>query len=129
MPFSRGRVLLVDDEAAAIVGLTALLELEDLDVYSATTIADAKKLLDSMEFDVVVSDYQMPNGTGLDVLRHMRQRTGKSVGLIWTGRADLAAVRPNASAESFRVIPKSDAPDLLVNVIRQSIALARLRSS
>jgi DNA-binding NtrC family response regulator len=119
---------LVDDEAAALAGLAALLE-DEHEVYCSGSIASARALLDAIEFDVVVSDYQLPNGSGFDVLRYMRNKSAKTIGLIWTGRADLASARENASTESFRVIPKGDAPDLLLNVVRQSVALAKLRTS
>ncbi len=123
---TRGRVLLVDDDHNALAGLEALLE-DEFDVVATDGIPGARTLLDRQIFDVVVSDYQLPGGTGLDVLRYARERLAKVIGIVWTGRADLAYAR--AQAESFRVIPKSEAPDLLLLAVRQSVALVLLRSS
>lgn len=116
----------MDDDAGALAGLEALLE-EEFNVATADTIAAARAILLKRQFEVVVCDYHLPGGTGLEVLRFARERWPKVIGMVWTGRADLAGAR--AQAESFRVIPKSEAPDLLLGAVRQAVTLALLRTS
>ena len=122
----RGRILLVDDDKSAMAGLEALLG-DDFEIVTADGIADAHARLAERSYDVIVCGYQLPGGTGLDVLRHASERDPRVIGIVWTGRADLVTAR--AEAESFRVIPKTDVPDLILQVVRQSMALARLRAS
>lgn len=117
---------MVDDDAGALAGLEALLE-DEFDVVATDGIPSARKLLLKDRFDVVVCDYHLPGGTGLEVLRFARERWPRVIGMVWTGRADLAGAR--AQAESFRVIPKSEAPDLLLGAVRQATTLALLRAS
>lgn len=122
----RGRLLVVDDEAAALAGIVALFE-DELDVFAVGSIAEAHSAMDVVEFDVVVTDYQMPGGTGLDVIQRAGERLPNAVCILYTGREDLA--RAKAQASGWRVISKSAGPDLLLSAVRQAVTLSRLRSS
>jgi DNA-binding NarL/FixJ family response regulator len=77
------RVLLVDDHELIRGGLTAVLDLEaDLEVVGAAeSVADAVARYDELVPDVVVTDLQLPDGTGLDIVRALRKRSAE-VGLI-----------------------------------------------
>jgi DNA-binding NarL/FixJ family response regulator len=77
------RVLLVDDHELIRNGLAAVIDLEaDLDlVGTAGTVAQALAAVDLMRPDVVVADLQLPDGTGLDIVRTVR-RTSDAIGLV-----------------------------------------------
>lgn len=67
-------VLLVDDHDLIRDGLTAVFSVEpDMEVVgTAATVADALALYDEHHPQVVVTDLQLQDGTGLDVIRHVR---------------------------------------------------------
>jgi DNA-binding NarL/FixJ family response regulator len=77
------RVLLVDDHELIRSGLAAVIDLEtDLDVVgTAGTVAEALTAVDELRPDVVVADLQLPDGTGLDIIRAIR-RTSDTTGLV-----------------------------------------------
>ena len=60
-------VLAVDDEAVSRLVLVRMLHGLELTVTEATDAPEAIDLLRTGGFDLVVSDYQMPNGTGLEL--------------------------------------------------------------
>ncbi len=62
-------VLIVDDHAMVRDGLVAVLDAEDdlAVVGSAGDVAAAGTLLAELRPDVLVTDYQLPDGTGLDL--------------------------------------------------------------
>ncbi|HWJ10069.1 MAG TPA: response regulator transcription factor [Nocardioides sp.] len=76
-------VLLVDDHELIRNGLGAVLDLEpDLEVVAtAGSVAEGIQRYHQMTPDVVVTDLQMQDGTGLDVVRTLRKESDK-VGLI-----------------------------------------------
>ena len=76
-------VLLADDHELIRSGLAAVVDLEpDLEVVAtAGTVADAMAAYADLAPDVVVADLQLPDGTGLDIVRAVR-RTGSSTGLV-----------------------------------------------
>ena len=77
------RVLLVDDHELIRNGLAAVIDLEsDLDlVGTAGTVAEALAAVAELRPDVVVADLQLPDGTGLDIVRAVR-RSGDATGLV-----------------------------------------------
>ncbi|MGY2704084.1 response regulator [Nocardioides sp. HB32] len=76
-------VLLVDDHELIRNGLAAVLDLEpDLDVLgTAGTVAEALAAYEDLRPGVVITDLQLPDGTGLDIVRAVR-RTDLATGLV-----------------------------------------------
>ncbi len=76
-------VLLIDDHELIRNGLGAVLDLEpDLQVIAtAGSVAEGIQRYHEFSPDVVVTDLQMQDGTGLDVVRTLRKENDK-VGLI-----------------------------------------------
>lgn len=76
-------VLLVDDHDLIRDGLTAVFSVEpDMEVVGvAATVAEAVDLYDEHHPHVVVTDLQLQDGTGLDVIRHVRADSA-DVGLV-----------------------------------------------
>ena len=59
------RCLLVDDEPGIREGLAALLRLRGHEVHTAADLAQASALASSHEFDLVLTDWRLPDGTAL----------------------------------------------------------------
>lgn len=87
-------VLLVEDEKFA-VKLESMV-LKQIGITQVTVAEDgesAMKLLDQQQFDVVLSDWNLPGASGLDVLRHMRGRRSTIPFVMLTGNKGLEAVQ------------------------------------
>jgi DNA-binding NtrC family response regulator len=70
---SKGRVLVVDDEANARTALAELLRAEDYVVETAGDGVEALGKLADFDPDVVLTDLRMPGMNGLDLLARMRE--------------------------------------------------------
>lgn len=70
------RVLLVDDHELIRDGLAGVIDNEpDLQVVGqAGTVAAAMSAYVALSPDIVISDLQLPDGTGLDVVRNIRKK-------------------------------------------------------
>ena len=66
------RILLVEDNAAIIRGLTYTLEHENFEVDSAGTTEKAKALVEQKRYDLALLDIMLPDGTGYEVCRELR---------------------------------------------------------
>jgi two-component system response regulator PilR (NtrC family) len=67
------RILVVDDEESIREFLDIMLRKEG---YEVTCVEDGQKAIDTLKkktFDLVISDLQMPNVTGLELLKHSRE--------------------------------------------------------
>ena len=71
---SRARVLVVDDERFFREAIRELLEAEGCAVSTAATAADALEAAADPAVGVVVLDIQLPDQSGLEVLRALRER-------------------------------------------------------
>lgn len=79
-------VLLVEDHTDTRGVLGVLLNRCGCRTVTAKNFADAKSRLDEMRFDVLVSDLNLPDGDGLELVREAKQKHElKAIAL--TGRA------------------------------------------
>jgi two-component system response regulator QseB len=68
------RVLVVEDDPVLQDGLTVGLGIHGMTAEGVGTCADAIAALETTPFDAVVLDVMLPDGSGYDVLRTLRQR-------------------------------------------------------
>ena len=68
------RILLVDDDPGLSEVIVMLLERESYAVFHAATRKQALATLESRELDLVITDFKLPDGTGLDVIAGVRAR-------------------------------------------------------
>jgi two-component system NtrC family response regulator len=78
------RVLLIDDDESLARVLEHQLTSEGFTVNTFTDGHDALKAFEKGDYDVVVSDIQMPGLSGMDVLRRVKERRQDSVVILIT---------------------------------------------
>ncbi|MBI3901786.1 MAG: PAS domain S-box protein [Nitrosomonadales bacterium] len=76
------RLLLVDDDALVRASTEGILSAWGCAVSVAATLHEASMLCAEKEFDVLVCDYRLPDGTGLEVLVQAEHHCGKRVPAI-----------------------------------------------
>ncbi len=67
------RILVVDDEESIREFLEIMLKKEGYEVTCAEDGAKARDMLTKKSFDLVISDLQMPNMTGIELLKHVKE--------------------------------------------------------
>ena len=80
----KSRILVVDDEASIREFMEIFLKKEGYEVSLAEDGAKAKDILSKKTFDMVISDLQMPNVTGLELLRYARESYPETVFVMMT---------------------------------------------
>lgn len=90
------RVLVVEDNAAIRSSLTLFLEREGFDVVAVAEFARAQELIEKELFDTLITDLDLPGGTGLDLLVTARQFRPRMRSILMTGYG-CSAVRKQAS--------------------------------
>lgn len=72
-------IMVVDDEPVALKAVVLMLDhLGMANVRSAENALDALRELNKAPADIVISDFQMPGTTGLDLLKHLRGKPATS---------------------------------------------------
>jgi PAS domain S-box-containing protein len=80
-------LLYVDDEPGLLeIGQIFLENTGDFHVVTALSAQDALMTLQKQRFDAIVSDFQMPEMNGIDLLKQVRSTYGEIPFILFTGR-------------------------------------------
>jgi PAS domain S-box-containing protein len=116
------RVLHVDDDAGFLaVAKQCLEEQSPFQVDTARSAKEALKKLKHSEYDVIVSDYQMPGKNGLELIRQLRQE-GKDIPFILftcKGREEIAVEALNSGV--YRYVRKEGNAETTYAELRHAI--------
>ena len=114
------RILIVDDEVHMRAILATNLQQDGHFVIEAAGVAEAKKAIAENEYDVIITDHKMPDGSGLDVLKLVQQDdpTASVIFLTAVGSIELAVESMRGGAFDFLTKP------FLPEVIRATAARA-----
>jgi PAS domain S-box-containing protein len=118
------RVLLAEDDAATVEAAAGVLRRRGHVVTMATSLSRALAVA-SDEFDVVVSDLDLGDGSGLELMRHVRSR-GDTPGIAVSGYATEDDVRQSVEAGFAVHLAKPITAEMLESAIRQ-VTAARSR--
>lgn len=102
------KILMVDDEEDFLATMVKYMQRKKFSVATATTGEAGIKWLMENPVDVVVLDIRLPDLSGLDVLRAMRQQKGMDFEIIiLSGHAhtDIALEAMKAGASEFLLKP------------------------
>ena len=98
------RVLHVDDELGILQTTKQILEMDGVFIVtSVNSVNKALQLIEQQDFDVVVSDYQIPEKDGLTFLAELREKKNNLPFILFTGkgREDVAVKALNLGANYF----------------------------
>ena len=71
------RILLLEDDESLADGLIYSLEKKEYDVQLSGNVREAKQLLGEKEYDLLLLDVALPDGTGFEVCEMLRLPTMK----------------------------------------------------
>jgi len=101
-----GRVLVVDDHAKARESMADVLQHAGYQVTCCASAAEALQLLETREFEVILTDMKMPGMTGLEFIRELRDRETESQILMVTAHASVASAVEAMRYGAFDYIEK-----------------------
>lgn len=119
---AKPRVLLVDDDEAVLDVVTLVLEHNDFEVDSATSVNQALALIAANTFDVLVSDLHMPEyGDGLTVVSAMRHANPRAVTVIFSAYPEMKHAAQSILKQTDAVVVKPLGVENLIHVIRERL--------
>jgi two-component system response regulator PilR (NtrC family) len=122
------RILIVDDEQSMRELLAILLKKEGFDVATAGSRREAAVALAGAGVDLVLTDVRLPDGDGLEILRHVKAASPGTVVIVMTayGTAETAVAARKLGAEAY-VLKPFDVDEVRI-VIRDALATRDLRA-
>lgn len=115
------RILILEDDTTFAQLLEGFLIKNKHEVTLVTHIRQSFKLIENQEFDLLLIDYRLPDGTGFEVLTHTRD-LGLSIPIIiMTSFNDVRTAVKSIQLGAFDYITKPVNPDELLMVIKNSL--------
>lgn len=119
-------VLVIDDEPSVADALKVILSDSGYQVAVAMSGREALEKLGKRRFDLVITDFRLPDISGLDVLRHLRRSHPGVLAIIITAHHTPELAAESLSLGAVAVLPKPFSPSDLLTVIKT--AFSGLRS-
>jgi DNA-binding NtrC family response regulator len=114
------KVLIVDDESGMRRILTVNLRRDSHVVVEASGATEAVSLIGREDFDVVLTDHKMPDGSGLDVLRAVQEDDPTTSVIFLTAVGTLELAVESMRQGAFDFITKPFLPDVVRAAIRRA---------
>lgn len=121
-----GRVLLVEDDDVQRAGMAQWLRDDGLLVDECSTVEQAVARYQGQEFDVVVTDLRLDGGSGLDLIRQIRETDDCASAVVVTQYADMAAATAALRGGAVDFVAKPFMPDELRAAVQRALGYRAL---
>lgn len=111
------KILIVDDEALIRQFLVEALERKNYDVDVAKNGNEALSLLKQKNFDLVITDMKMPNLSGIDLLRKIKELSPHTLVIVMTAYGTIENAVEAMRLGAFNYILKPFTPDAIETLI------------
>lgn len=120
---SRMRILVVDDEPDILQLLTDFLS-EGYEVCTASSVAEAKKLLKEQNFSLLITDVAMPECSGEELIQFAAKLSPRIPTLVLSGLLEIESRSVGATAWINKPFRRTD----LVSKVDELLSLKRALS-
>ena len=123
------KILLVEDDITFSQLLQGFLDKNGYTVKAVNTVKQSLQLLQQQEFDLLLLDYRLPDGIGLDVFIKTIENGAKIPAIIMTSFNDVRTAVKAIQAGAFDYITKPVNPDELMMIIGEALKQANEKTS
>lgn len=119
-------VLIVDDELRSLESLERTL-IDDFDVKTASSVVEAEQILETEWVQIILCDQRMPEMTGVEFLKRVREQWPDVVRMIISGYTDSEDIIEAVNDSGiYQYITKPWAPEQLILTLRNAAELFSL---
>jgi len=120
------KLLIIDDEEKLRQLLKRIINLEGFDVAEAGTLKEGKKFLEKEPVDVILCDVKLPDGSGVDFVKNIRQDYPFTEIILLTAYGNVAdGVRAMRNG-AFDYIMKGDDNDKIIPLLHRAFEKVHL---
>ncbi|HVY60312.1 MAG TPA: sigma-54 dependent transcriptional regulator, partial [Planctomycetota bacterium] len=120
-------ILIVDDEEAIRWSLSGLLKERGFRVRSAGSVVEARRAIADQAPDVALVDLGLGDGSGLEVIKRLRELSPGSVGIVVTGQGSVKVAVEAMQAGAFDFVEKPASPERLFPILDRATQQSRLK--
>lgn len=121
------RILVVDDETSIALALEIILSESGYEVLTARSVVEATKILGDRTFDLVITDYRLSDGTGTDLITHIKRETPDTEVILMTAYGSLDITIEAIKRGAYYYLEKPYAPDRLLTLADRALQFVALK--
>lgn len=121
-------ILLVDDEEFALRGIEQGVNWDEVGItriYKTHNIKTAVRMLEDYEIDIVLTDIEMPEGSGMELIRWVKENRPQCVSAFYTCHADFAYAQEAIRLGAIDYLLKPVPYDELEKLLRRAVMIIR----
>ena len=115
-------ILLVEDDLTYSRIVKTFLEKNGFAVQTATKVKDAQNLINSSKFDLIIADFRLPDGTGMELLQWSKSEFPQTQVILITHYSDIRIAIKAMKLGAFEYITKPINPDELLATVNESLS-------
>ena len=123
----RFRILIVDDEKMVRNSLRRSLEAPGREFFFAGSVAEAKTSLDDHDIDLVVIDYRLGDGNGMEVLDYARQTAPQAEAIVLTAYGNIRLAVEAIRRGAYDFVEKGGDPEVARHAVDRGEEKVRMR--
>lgn len=131
MPPSHGgkKLLVVDDAPDTREVLQRNLSAKGYQVFTASTVAEALRILESTALELVITDLKMPGASGMDLVRHVRENFRDTEVMMITGYPSIEGAVQALKSGAEDYLAKPFTQDELLSAVERALDKLRVRTA
>jgi two-component system response regulator FixJ len=114
-------VHVIDDDEAMRDSLCYLLESSDIEVRTYESAVQFLSSIDEVQGGCIVTDVRMPEISGLDLVRELRERGVELPVIVMTGHADVPLAVEAMKAGALEFLEKPFEEEVLLNAVKLAL--------
>ncbi len=119
------QVLIIDDEADIRELLELTLGRMNLETRAAENCDQARHMLDEFKFDLCLTDMRLPDGNGIDIVRHIQEKFPYLPVAVITAHGNMETAIQALKAGAFDFVSKPININDLRNLVRSALLVGK----
>ena len=125
---AKPKILIVDDDTIILDSLCEFLNIEGYQTDGATTVQQAKEKLAHQSFALVITDVNLPDGDGFEILSLVRQNHPRTVVIMITGYGTIESAVEAIKKGAYDYLTKPIIDDDLLLAVERAVRQQALMS-
>lgn len=120
LAFSMKKILLLEDDLTYSKIIKKFLEKNQYQVTTATKLVDAYSLMERESPELIITDYRLPDGTGMEILERIINSKKHTPVILITNYSDIRTAVRSMKMGAFEYITKPVNPDELLATVNEA---------
>jgi DNA-binding NtrC family response regulator len=120
-------ILIVDDDKSVTGALDLILTEAGYETLTTHSLVQAKSILSSRSFDLVLTDLRLNDGTGIELITHIKEQTPDSEVILMTAFGSIEVTIEAIKRGAYYYLEKPFPPDRLLALVERALQFAALK--